>query len=151
MKFDSEINPILTKISSISEPAPTRAFSFEKGSELFERKKYFECHEVFEFQWKKESGNWRLYTQAIIQLAISLNKVYHKPNIRGSRMQAEKALEKLNRIPTEKLTKNGLNTIKLLKENLESLLDCYKTLEPNYKSYKPPKIDPNCNDIFKNG
>ena len=148
MKFDPEINPILDYISSKSEPEPTRTYSFKEGIKLFEEKKFFECHEVFEFQWRKETGNWKLYTQAIIQLAISLNKVYNKPNIRGSRMQAEKSLDKLNRISELDLTQNGIKVIENLKENLKILLSCHRTEIPDYSIYTPPKLSCETDNIF---
>ncbi|PJZ68374.1 hypothetical protein CH373_05910 [Leptospira perolatii] len=101
MEFDDEIRGILSKISSTKDPIPTFDFAWDQGRKLFAEGRYFEVHEVFEFQWKKETGSRRILLHGWIQLAISLNKIYVKHNARGARMQAEKSKEKFEKLLLE--------------------------------------------------
>lgn len=94
MEFDPEILAILDKIKQGGTADETFDYSWQEGKRLYREGRYFELHEVFEFQWKKETGARKLLFHGWIQIAISFNKVFVKPNPRGARMQAEKAREK---------------------------------------------------------
>ncbi|EQA43409.1 PF03745 domain protein [Leptospira broomii serovar Hurstbridge str. 5399] len=96
MEFDPEILAILDRIRNASDLESSFSFAWMEGRKLYSSGNYFELHEVFEFQWKKESGGRKLLLHGWIQLAISLNKIFIKPNIRGARMQAEKSKEKFD-------------------------------------------------------
>ncbi|EPG75340.1 PF03745 domain protein [Leptospira fainei serovar Hurstbridge str. BUT 6] len=96
MEFDPEILAILDRIRNTSDPESSFSFAWMEGRRLYFAGNYFELHEVFEFQWKKEFGARKLLLHGWIQLAISLNKIFVKPNIRGARMQAEKSKQKFD-------------------------------------------------------
>jgi uncharacterized protein len=136
LKFDPEVNPILEKISSIPTPIPTRDFAFEKGIEFYKKRKFFETHEIFEFQWKKEKDELKLFMQALIQVAIAMNKVFINPNLIGAKSQSEKAISKLEELSRKKFfTEEGILFSKILISNLSELVNLIdKNLELN--SYK---------------
>lgn len=81
-------------ITETNDPERTIDFAYTNAERLFREGKYFEAHEVLEFQWKKDFGPRKTFLQGVIQLSVSLHKIFVKPNARGSRMQAEKAKEK---------------------------------------------------------
>lgn len=143
MKFDPEVNPILEKISSIVSADETRDFAFEKGAEFYAKQKFFEAHEIFEFQWRKESGNMKLFQQALIQIAISMNKVFVNINLVGAKSQAEKAKSKLECLTSDLFfTENGLQFANNLIENLSELIQILNSENPvltNYKEIVLPK------------
>ncbi|EMY26662.1 PF03745 domain protein [Leptospira interrogans serovar Australis str. 200703203] len=93
MKFDPEIVALFEQITSTTDPEETIDFAYSNAERLFREGKYFEAHEVLEFQWKKDFGIRKIFLQGIIQLCVSLHKIYVKPNSRGSRMQAERSKE----------------------------------------------------------
>lgn len=95
MKFDAEVALILNKIQSQNDPEPTREYAFTHAITFYNRNQYFEAHEIFEFQWKKEKGHQKIYIQALIQICISMNKVFIKVNHVGALSQAKLAREKL--------------------------------------------------------
>ncbi|TGJ98567.1 DUF309 domain-containing protein [Leptospira langatensis] len=110
MEFDPEIRSILEKIKSGEDANSTFDYAWKEGRRLYLDKRYFELHEVFEFQWKKETGGRRLLLHGWIQLAISLNKIFVKPNMRGARMQAEKSKQKFESLgSTGELSSKGDN------------------------------------------
>ncbi len=136
MKFDPEVNPILEKISSIVSADETRDFAFEKGVEFYSKQKFFEAHEIFEFQWRKESGNMKLFQQALIQIAISMNKVFVNINLVGAKSQAEKAKSKLESLTTDLFfTEIGLQFANGLIENLTQLIQILDSEIPNLSHY----------------
>ncbi len=123
MKFDPEVNPILEKISSTTSPEETRDFAFEQGILFYKRKKFFETHEIFEFQWKKEKDEFKLFLQALIQISIAMNKIFVNPNLVGAKSQSEKAVSKLKDLLEKNFfTDTGKNFTKNLILNLESLI-----------------------------
>ena len=64
------------------------------GIELFNSRKFFECHEVLEEEWTPERGPRRLFLQSLIHLAVGL---YHAGNRNhaGAIRQLRKGLRKL--------------------------------------------------------
>ena len=66
----------------------------EKGIELFNRREFFECHEVLEAEWTAESGARRLFLQGLIHMAVGFH--HHQQNNAGGRdRQLSKGLKKL--------------------------------------------------------
>ncbi len=66
----------------------------EKGIHLFNRKEFFECHEVLEEAWTPQRGLRRLFLQSLIHVAVGF---YHcqRGNPVGASRQLRKALRKL--------------------------------------------------------
>ena len=62
---------------------------FKRGVELFNRREFFECHEVLEELWTPARGPERLFLQALIHFAVGF---YHHQ--RGNREGAERQLWK---------------------------------------------------------
>ncbi len=58
---------------------------FLQGIELFNKKEFFDCHEVLEEYWKSQQGPDRELTQGIIQIAVAY---YHA--LKGNRKGAIK-------------------------------------------------------------
>ncbi|HTY12096.1 MAG TPA: DUF309 domain-containing protein [Bacteroidota bacterium] len=69
---------------------------FEKGVELFNSRRFFECHDVIEEVWMEWRGSDRTFFQGIIHIAVGF---YHlgNENFRGSRSQFLKGIAKLER------------------------------------------------------
>lgn len=141
MKFDPEIMHILKKITEVPNPDSTREYAFQKAICYYNNQKYFEAHEIFEFQWKKETGELKLFIQALIQIAIAMNKIYVKPNLKGAISQTNNALNKLRLLINT--TENSVlkrNSMQPLIDNLEYLLvlSSYEKIE--FSNYSPPQL-----------
>ena len=74
-------------------PQTTRAL--EHGRELFNARRYFEAHEVWEAAWLTESGSCRRTLQGLIQIAASLLKARRSESPGGSLRLLDEGLEKL--------------------------------------------------------
>ena len=59
----------------------------QKGIALFNRGRFFDCHEVLEELWLESSGDRKKFLQGLIQLAVAL---HHLRN--GNRVGAERLL-----------------------------------------------------------
>lgn len=152
MEFDPEILSILEKVKQGNADA-SFGYAWEEGRKLYLKGRYFELHEVFEFQWKKEIGGRRLLLHGWIQLAISLNKVFVKPNIRGSKMQAEKAREKFLKLSeTGELSPFGAEENKLIISYLNKLLSNFESEESwdleRIKELSLPEMKENAKELF---
>jgi len=66
----------------------------KRGIALFNRREYFECHEVLEEAWTPERGPRRLFLQSLIHMAVGF---YHnqRGNPPGAMRQLRKGLRKL--------------------------------------------------------
>ncbi|HRG44920.1 MAG TPA: DUF309 domain-containing protein [Leptospiraceae bacterium] len=141
MKFDIEVNPILEFISSHPKALDTREYAFTKAIDFYNRKKYFEAHEIFEFQWKKEQGNQKLFLQALIQISVAMNKVYVNVNLVGALSQARLALEKLLFLKSSNgFSEKKCNSLDELVENLKKLIGLIEINELNNSDYAPPEL-----------
>ncbi|TGL62377.1 DUF309 domain-containing protein [Leptospira sarikeiensis] len=152
MEFDPEILAILEKIKG-GDADSTFDYSWEEGKKLYRIGRYFELHEVFEFQWKKETGGRRLLLHGWIQLAISLNKIFVKPNIRGAKMQAEKSRQKfLQLAETGELSSLGVEKNEGLINYLNSLLELFSGEDSweieQIKKLSLPMIEENAKELF---
>lgn len=127
LKFDPEIVALFEHITSTSDPEETIDFAYQNGERLFREGRYFEAHEVLEFQWKKDFGIRKIFLQGIIQLSVSLHKIYGKPNGRGSRMQAERSKEKLEAVfRSGNLSEKGRQAVFDLLQSLDQILNLYQ-------------------------
>ncbi|TGK38863.1 DUF309 domain-containing protein [Leptospira andrefontaineae] len=152
MEFDPEILSILEKVKQGDADA-TLDYAWGEGRKLYLKGRYFELHEVFEFQWKKETDGRRLLLHGWIQLAISLNKVFVKPNIRGSKMQAEKSREKFLKLSeTGELSSLGKTQNALIISYLEKLLSNFQSEESwdleRIKELSLPEMKENIKELF---
>ncbi len=73
---------------------PAKAALFRRGIELFNRREFFECHEVLEEIWTPSRGPERLFLQALIHFAVGF---YHhqRGNQAGAERQLRKGLKKM--------------------------------------------------------
>ncbi|EMK01708.1 MULTISPECIES: DUF309 domain-containing protein [unclassified Leptospira] len=152
MEFDPEILSILEKVKQ-GDPDSSFEYAWTEGRKLYLKGRYFELHEVFEFQWKKETGGRRLFLHGWIQLAISLNKIFVKPNIRGSKMQAEKSKEKFIKLSEAgELSLNGEIQIAGIISYLETLLNLFESEESwdleQIKELSLPEMQENVKELF---
>jgi predicted metal-dependent hydrolase len=67
---------------------------FERGLELFNSARFFECHEVWEELWRPEHGHARLFLQALIHFAVAFHHC-QCGNQSGAERQLVKGLKKL--------------------------------------------------------
>ncbi len=141
MKFDPEINPILEHIRNYPDPVDTREYAFIHAIGFYNRKKYFEAHEVFEFQWKKESGSRKIFIQALIQISVAMNKLFVNVNLKGAFSQANLALEKLQSIQTNhSFSAEKKAYLLALIENLKELAILLEKGSGDYSNYSPPDL-----------
>ena len=72
-------------------------YLFNKGVELFNKKKFYDAHEEWEEMWSDYYLKDRLFIQGLIQLTVSF---YHLStnNINGSKNLMERAIQKLTRL-----------------------------------------------------
>ncbi len=65
-----------------------------RGIDLFNRREFFECHEVLEEIWTPARGPERLFLQALIHFAVGF---YHhqRRNREGAERQLRKGLKKI--------------------------------------------------------
>lgn len=149
MKFDPEVNPILDYIKSSDQGVDTRKYAFEHGVQFYNRKKYFEAHEIFEFQWKKEFGNLKIFIQALIQISVAMNKLYVNINLKGAISQAKLALEKLLKLKSSNcFTLKGSSYSGELIENLQELIFLLESSSADISNYSPPKLLSEVEELF---
>jgi len=149
LKFDPEVNPILDFIKSTVDPVATRKYAFEHGVQFYNRKKYFEAHEIFEFQWKKESGRLKIFIQALIQISVAMNKLYVNINLKGAISQAKLALEKiLNLRSSNCFTLKGKSYSDELIQNLQELIFLLEPSFADISNYSPPKLLSEVEELF---
>ena len=89
----------------------------QRGIHLFNSRRFFECHEVWEEVWTPERGPRRLFLQSLIHLAVGL---YHsqRGNPVGAGRQLRKGLRKLAAyLPSHE----GIDTARLHEEGLIAL------------------------------
>ncbi len=153
MEFDPEILAILDRIKTSGSADSSFDYAWKEGRRLYQDGRYFEVHEVFEFQWKKETGPRKLLFHGWIQLAISLNKIFVKPNIRGAKMQAEKARQKfLSLRESQALSAVGQEYNETLLTFLESFLGHFQGEDSweleQIKQLSLPEMNPNGKEWF---
>lgn len=80
--------------------AMTKIEFFEKGIDLFNDGKFFECHEAWEEVWKRTDGDAKLFYQGIIQVAVAILHA-QRANLTGAASLYAKASAKLDHLPAE--------------------------------------------------
>jgi predicted metal-dependent hydrolase len=107
---------------------------FERGIELFNDGRFFECHEVWEQAWLRSSGEPKLFYQGMIQAAVAILHS-QRGNLAGSRTLWAKARDKLEGLPAE------YNSIVLgsLRIGLAEFFD--QVLSGANTAVDPPKIE----------
>ncbi|MGD8394680.1 MAG: DUF309 domain-containing protein, partial [Candidatus Eiseniibacteriota bacterium] len=68
----------------------------DEGVRLFNARRYFEAHDVFEEIWMGRVGDERLYFQGLIQIAVAFYKI-EAANLGGARNLLRKGVDKLAR------------------------------------------------------
>ena len=77
-----------------------RTYFYEKGIDLFNEGRFFECHEAWEEVWKGAEGELKLFYQGLIQAAVAILHA-QRGNLEGAQSLYEKASVKLEAIPRE--------------------------------------------------
>jgi hypothetical protein len=141
LKFDPEVEPILEHIRKSFDVAETREYAFTHAINFYNRKKYFEAHEVFEFQWKKETGSQKIFIQALIQISVAMNKLFVNLNLKGAFSQTKLALEKLQYIhTTHSLSEEKSAYVLSLIQNLKELVNLLEKGSGDYSNYSAPVL-----------
>ena len=72
-----------------------------EGIKLFNRERFFECHEVLEETWLEASGEQRTFLQGLIQVAVAF---YHlrRENLVGASRLLTAGMEKLSGFAPER-------------------------------------------------
>ncbi|GJQ19959.1 MAG: hypothetical protein HBSIN02_03140 [Bacteroidia bacterium] len=106
----------------LTEPAlNTRGLQcVTRGTELFNRGKFWEAHEVWEEAWRGCEEESRIFFQGIIQVAAGYHLLFERPRPAGARRNFQKALEKLELFPGEFL---GFNVAKI-RAAVNEALEC---------------------------
>jgi hypothetical protein len=81
-----------------------------QGVELFNRRKYFECHEALEEAWNEEPRPLRVLYQGILQIGVACLHVQRK-NWRGAMKVLTRGIPKVTRFAPHCM---GLNLARLL-------------------------------------
>ena len=105
---------------------------FEKGIDLFNTGRFFECHEVWEEIWKRSAAPEKLFYQGMIQAAAALLHV-ERCNLHGAASLYAKACAKLDPLPAEHM---GI----ALGELRDAMKEFFRLVRENAKMPDPPKL-----------
>jgi len=78
---------------------------FLRGVALFNRKAFFEAHELMELAWRDESGNRRRFYQGVLQMSVAWYHLEHS-NLVGAQKVLRKAAKNLITFPDHYLEFN---------------------------------------------
>jgi len=70
----------------------------DEGVRLFNARRFYECHDVWEEIWMELGGDERTFYQGLIQIAVGLYKV-ETGNHSGARSLLRKGIDKLALVP----------------------------------------------------
>jgi hypothetical protein len=73
--------------------------NFRRGVELFNQRRFFECHEALEAIWLEEPGSDKPFYQGLIQVAAGFYQFFEKRNAKGALSLVRAGSEKLRRSP----------------------------------------------------
>src|SRR3990170_1170784 len=93
--------------------------NFRRGLELFNQRRFFDCHEVLEAIWLEELETEKPFYQGLIQVAAGFHQFFEKRNPKGALSLLRAGAEKLRRYPPGH---GGLDLAALLRA-LDSWLD----------------------------
>ncbi len=87
--------------ADLTEPRLTekQATLFQQGVQLFNERRFWEAHEVWEGIWKERSEESRIFFQGIIQAAAGYHLLVERPRVSGAIKNLTKALKKLDLFP----------------------------------------------------
>jgi uncharacterized protein len=98
-----------------------------EGAKLFNAGEYWEAHEVWEIPWNaaRSTGDTleASYVQGLILLAAAIHKRRHYDNLRGGKLNYEKALRKLEVVPAGYSDRDGFDLEAFKSEVLRALED----------------------------
>jgi len=109
-----------------------------QGMELFNRRHYWEAHEIWEELWKRREEESRIFFQGIIQAAAAFHRIVTDPKYTGAINNLEKALQKLQIFPEQFL---GLDVGELCRR-LQTAKDKLVELGPERMRDFPEKLLP---------
>ncbi|MFQ5925839.1 MAG: DUF309 domain-containing protein [Terriglobia bacterium] len=92
-----------TRFSGIFDPvvdAERKRETFARGIACFNRRQFFECHEVLEEIWLAEVPEEKPFYQGLIQVAAAFHH-YQKGNLAGARSLLRQGLAKLATCPAD--------------------------------------------------
>lgn len=69
----------------------------EWGARHFNRGEFFEAHEAWEHAWHRAGGEFRLYLQGLVQLAVGFHHA-RRHNMAGMRSTLARGLQKTERL-----------------------------------------------------
>ncbi|MEE9234589.1 MAG: DUF309 domain-containing protein [Candidatus Acidoferrales bacterium] len=85
--------------------------TFWRGIDCFNRRKFFECHEVLEEIWLQEPETEKPFYQGLIQVAAGFHQLLEKKNPRGAASLLRRGMKKLEPYPPHS---HGLDLAALL-------------------------------------
>lgn len=106
---------------------------FIQAINKFNEKDYFECHEILEDIWFDTYDDSKDFFQGLLHIAVGLYHLTKKNNTKGTIIQLNKAITKLNNYDEDY---NGIDLAKLLTQ-VEAL---NKNLAKNNIPARLPKI-----------
>ena len=65
----------------------------QEGADLFNARRFFECHEIWEDVWNAQPPSERQFLQGLIQIAVGLEH-FRRDNLRGAVALLERGLRK---------------------------------------------------------
>lgn len=95
---------------------------FEDGINKFNKRKFYECHDVLEDVWFEIRGSSRGFYQGLIHLAVGFYLLTHRKNLNGALSQLNKGIDKLSNFSPEF---KGIEIKNLLKK----VTDCVKNIQ----------------------
>jgi len=98
---------------------------FREGVRLFNERKFFECHDLFEEIWMNEDGSEGEFFRGLIHLAVGSYHVNNR-NYRGAKSQLIKGVQKLEPYEPEYL---GIRLTPLLESFRSVILDIERVIQ----------------------
>ena len=116
---------------------------FARGIELFNRRAFFDCHELLEELWRPERGPCRFFLQGIIHLAVGFYH-YQQGNRVGTERQLRKGLKKLAGylpefadVDTASLSREGIACLEAIARDAK--IERFPTIRPPSSCAEPPR------------
>jgi hypothetical protein len=108
----------------------------ERASDLFNRKLYFECHDILEEAWSEARGEDRAFLQSLIHLSVGL---YHLAagNHAGAKSLLERGLEGVSPFLPER---DGLDLSSLVERARRCLRKTERALSGEKIEWEPADV-----------
>ncbi len=101
---------------------------FQRGIDLFNEKKFFDAHEVWEEVWRAAPDREKQVLQGLIQIAVALHH-HSRENLQGARSLLARALSNLADYPGP-CAGLDLGSIRATVADCQRALDCGAALPP---------------------